>query len=495
MKTVAGIDLGTQSMKVVLYDYETKKTLESSSCPMELISESDGTREQKTEWYKKGLEVCFSKLSSDGKKSIQALGVSGQQHGFVPLDSEGNAIYNIKLWNDTSTAKECELITKTAGGQDEVVSEVQNFILPGFTAPKILWLKLHKKELFEKLHYIMLPHDYLNFLLTGNYAMEQGDASGTALFNSKLKKWSEKICAAIDESLIEKLPKIIASDEPVGFVSKEATEWLGLPEGVPVSSGGGDNMMSAIGTGAVKPGTLTMSMGTSGTLYGFSDISVADPAEGISGFCSSSGGYLPLLCTMNCTVASEEIRSLLNLDVKEFDAEAEKSRPGCEGVFVLPFFNGERTPNLPHGKASITGLTAANCSRPNIARAALESAVYSMRAGLDSFKKHGFTAREIRLTGGGAKSKVWRQIAADIMNLPVKVPVSSEAAAFGAALQALWCLKKIHGEPVSMESIAESHVALDESKTTMPDETSVQEYTKAFEEYKILVNQVSPLYK
>ena len=132
MKTVAGIDLGTQSMKVVLYDYETRKSLESSSCPMELISESDGTREQKTEWYKKGLEVCFSKISSEGKKSIQAIGVSGQQHGFVPLDSEGNPLYNIKLWNDTSTAKECELITNAAGGQNEVVKEVQNFILPGY---------------------------------------------------------------------------------------------------------------------------------------------------------------------------------------------------------------------------------------------------------------------------------------------------------------------------------------------------------------------------
>jgi len=131
----------------------------------------------------------------------------------------------------------------------------------------------------------------------------------------------------------------------------------------------------------------------------------------------------------------------------------------------------------------------------NIARAALESAVYSMRAGLDSFKKHGFTPKELRLTGGGAKSKVWRQIAADIMNLPVKVPVSPEAAAFGAALQALWCLKKLQGNPVSMESLAETHVALDESKTTLPDEKNVQEYSKSFEEYKILVNQLSPLYK
>ncbi len=495
MKTVAGIDLGTQSMKVVLYDFESKKTIESASCPMDLISESDGTREQKTEWYKKGLEVCFSKLSSEGKKSILAIGVSGQQHGFVPLDKNGEPLYNIKLWNDTSTAEECKLITKAVGGESCAVQEVQNFILPGFTAPKILWLKLHKKEAFEKLHYIMLPHDYLNFVLTGNYVMEQGDASGTALFNSKTKTWSKKVCNAIDSSLIEKLPKIIQNDDIAGTITQETASWLGIPQGIPVSSGGGDNMMSAIGTGAVQSGTLTMSMGTSGTLYGYSEQSVADPENGISGFCSSTGGYLPLLCTMNCTVASEEIRALLNLDVKEFDAEAEKAEPGCNGVFVLPFFNGERTPNLPHGKASITGLSVANCNRANIARAALESAVYSMRGGLESFKKLGFVPKELRLTGGGAKSKVWRQIVADILNLPVKVPVSSEAAAFGAALQALWALNKVNGNPTPMESLAKEHIELDETKTTLPNENNVASYDKAFAEYSKLVEQVSPLYK
>ncbi len=495
MKTVAGIDLGTQSMKVVLYDYESKKTIESGSCPMDLISENDGTREQKTEWYKKGLEVCFSKISAEGKKSIEAIGVSGQQHGFVPLDKNGEPLYNIKLWNDTSTADECKLLTEAVGGENEAVKEVQNFILPGFTAPKIFWLKRHKKEAFGNLHYIMLPHDYLNFVLTGNYVMEQGDASGTALFNSKSKTWSKKVCDAIDPSLLSKLPKLIQDNESCGSVTKQAADWLGIPEGIPVSAGGGDNMMSAIGTGAVKSGTLTMSMGTSGTLYGFSDSSVADPASGISGFCSSTGGYLPLLCTMNCTVASEQIRALLDMDVKSFDKEAEKAKPGCDGVYVLPFFNGERTPNLPYGKASITGMTAANCNRANIARAALESAVYSMRGGLEAFKRHGFTAKELRLTGGGAKSPLWRQIVADILDLPVKVPVSSEAAAFGAALQALWCLKNKNGEKVSMEQIADEHVELDETKTTMPNKDNTIVYNSAFDQYTELVNQLSPLYK
>ena len=494
MKTVAGVDLGTQSMKVVLYDYENKEITESGSCPMELISKDDGTREQTAEMYEKGLDVCFSKLSEKGRASIQAVGVSGQQHGFVPLGQDGKALYNVKLWNDTSTAEECRLLTEALGGKEKVAAAVQNFMLPGFTAPKIFWLKRHMPEAFAKLKYIMLPHDYLNFVFTKNYVMESGDASGTALFDSVNRRWSKAVCDAVDPSLLEKLPKIIGDSEPAGSVTQEAAGRFGIPAGIPVSAGGGDNMMSAIGTGCVKGGTLTMSMGTSGTLYGFSDKSVADPENGISGFASSTNGYLPLLCTMNCTVASEEIRALFNLDVKEFDGEAQKAKPGSDGVFVLPFFNGERTPNLPHGRASITGLTVANSNRANIARAALESAVFSMRGGLEAFRKRGFTPKELRLTGGGAKSPVWRQIVADILNLPVKVPTSSEAAAFGAALQALWCLEKSAGKNVSMEALADSHVELDESKTTNPIAENVKAYDAAFVDYNKILNQVSPLY-
>lgn len=494
MKTVAGIDMGTQSMKVVLYDYENKKTIESGACPMELISENDGTREQKVEWYDEALSVCFGKLSPEGRASIQAIGVSGHQHGFVPLGKDGKALYNVKLWNDTSTTEECKILTDAIGGKEKMVEAVQNFMLPGFTAPKIFWLKRHKPEAFANLAYIMLPHDYINFALTGDYVMECGDASGTAIFNSVEKKWSEKVCNLIDEGLLAKLPKIISDDQPAGFVNAEAAKKFGIPEGIPVSAGGGDNMMSAIGTGCVKGGTLTMSMGTSGTLYGFSEKSVADPENGISGFASSTNGYLPLLCTMNCTVASEEIRDLFQLDVRAFDDEAAKAKPGCDGVFVLPFFNGERTPNLPHGRASITGMTYANCSRANIARAALESAVFSMRGGLDGFKALGFDAKELRLTGGGAKSPIWRQIVADILNLPVKVPVNSEAAAFGGALQALWCLETKAGNKVTMAELADAHVALDESKTTMPIAENVAAYNTAFEEYKKILAQVSPMY-
>lgn len=491
MKIVAGIDLGTQSLKVVLYDYEEKRIAAQASCPLELISKEDGTREQKTEWYDAALKNAFENLPAELRSRIEVIGVSGQQHGFVPLDKEGKSLYNVKLWNDTSTAEECRTLTERAGGDAEVIREAGNLMLPGFTAPKILWLKNHFPEAWKNLRYILLPHDYVNYVLTGNYVMEAGDASGTALFNPLSRRWSQKLCSLIDEHLYDLLAPLIASDEKAGTVSEKAAGLLGIPEGIPVSSGGGDNMMGAIGTGTVSDGFLTMSMGTSGTLYGYSDKPIADPEHGLSGFCSSTGGWLPLLCTMNCTVATEQIRSLFGLSVGEFDTLAAAAEPGAQGVRVLPFFNGERTPNLPKGRASITGLTMTNSSRENICRAAMESAVFALKGGLDAFKKLGFEPKEIRLIGGGAKSPLWRQIAADIMNVPVSVPVSEEAAALGAAVQALWCLEG--GTPDRIKSLCAEHIQLNKEKSAEPG-SAVCEYEQAYRDYNELLGQLTPLY-
>jgi xylulokinase len=269
-------------------------------------------------------------------------------------------------------------------------------------------------------------------------------------------------------------------------------------------------MMGAIGTGTVRDGFLTMSLGTSGTLFGYSDTPLADPKNGLSGFNSSTGGYLPLLCTMNCTVATEETRKLFSLGVKDFDALAAGAKPGAEGVVFLPFLNGERTPNLPRGRASISGLSAANISRANIARAALEAAIFGLRGGLEAFKALGFKPREIRVTGGGAMSPLWRQIASDIMNLPVKRPSSAEGAAMGAAVQALWCAygtfqpglryeNGVHGEirdkSVSLQALCDEHIAIDEAGSVTPDAQNVAAYNKAYEEYKKYLNTLSVLYK
>ena len=493
MKTVCGIDLGTQSCKVIVYDYEKKKITAQASFPVEIIAENDGTREQKAEWYDEALKNCFDKIEKKVKSTIAAIGVSGQQHGFVPLDEKGKPVYNVKLWCDTSTAKECDEITKTAGGEDKLIELTGLPMRPGYTAPKVLWLKKHKASLFTKLRHILLPHNYINFLLTGEYWAEYGDASGTALFDVRGRKWSQEVCGYISADVEKYLPKLTTSEKTAGTVNKLAADLYGINEGTIVSSGGGDNMMSAIGTGAVRDGFLTMSLGTSGTLFGYSKKPVIDPTGNLAAFCSSSGGWLPLLCTMNCTVASEEFRGLLGLEVKTFDGEAAKAPIGAEGIAVLPFFNGERTPNLPNGRASINGITAANFNRQNLSRAALESAIFGMRIGLDGFKSLGFKPKEIRLTGGGSKSPIWQNIAANVMNLPVRILDGSEAAAMGSAIQALWCLENREGKKTSIEDLADNHVAL--GMTVNPEKKDAALYNKAYEVYSRYLGALSPLYK
>jgi len=493
MRTVCGIDLGTQSCKVVVYDYEKKAFVAQSHAPVNIIAQNDGTREQKAEWYDAVIKVCFDKINKNVKKTIAAIGVSGQQHGFVPLDEKGKAVYNIKLWCDTSTVAECEELTKAAGGEKKLIDKAGLPMRTGYTAPKVLWLKKHKAASFAKLRHILLPHNYINFLLTGEYWAEYGDASGTALFDVRGRKWSSEICKLISPDVEKYLPPLTTSEKTAGKVSKAAADLYGLNEGTLVSSGGGDNMMGAIGTGAVRDGSLSMSLGTSGTLFGFSDTPVIDPTGNLAAFCSSSGGWLPLLCTMNCTVASEEFRKLMQLDVKTFDMEAEKAKIGADGVVILPFFNGERTPNLPNGRASINGITAANFNRENLARAALESSIFGMRIGLDGFKSLGFKPKEIRLTGGGSKSKLWQNIVANVTDLPIRIPTDSEAAATGAAIQALWCLENHEGKKTLIEDLADKHIKL--GPPIKPDKKAVNAYHEAYAVYTKYLGVLSPIYK
>ena len=493
MQTVCGIDLGTQSCKLIVYDYEKKKIVSQASQPLELIAENNGTREQKTEWYDNALKACFDKIDKKAKAAITAIGVSGQQHGFVPLDEKGKPVYNIKLWCDTSTAGECDELTKAAGGEDALIEKTGLPARPGYTAPKVLWLKKHKAAAFAKLRHILLPHNYINFLLTGEYWAEYGDASGTALFDVRNREWSSEVCGYISPDIEKYLPRLTSPEKTAGRVSKSAADLYGIKEGVIVSSGGGDNMMSAIGTGAVRDGVLTMSLGTSGTLFGYSKKPVIDPAGNLAAFCSSSGGWLPLLCTMNCTVASEEFRALFAMDVKSFDAQAAGAPAGADGITVLPFFNGERTPNLPNGRASVNGITAGNFNKQNIARAALESAIFGMKIGMEGFISLGFKPKEIRLTGGGSKSPIWQNIAANVLNYPLRILDGSEAAAMGGAIQALWCLENHEGRKTSIEDLADAHVALGD--TVKPDTKTAGVYKKAYAVYSKYLEALSPLYK
>lgn len=492
MKTVVGIDLGTQSLKVVFYDYAAREIVASESAPLDLYQNDDGAAEQQAHWWLNALHDALGRVGEDLRKSAVAVGVSGQQHGFVPVSKSGEALARVKLWCDTSTVAECDEIMENYGGAQKCLDEVGNLVLPGYTASKIRWFAKEGGSLYEQMDCIMLPHDYLNFYLTGERCMEAGDASGTGLMNIRTREWSPEMIAAVDpgRDLSECLPELRTEPGVIGRVTAEAAAKTGLPEGIPVSTGGGDNMMGAIGTGNVSAGKVTMSLGTSGTVYAYSDQPVIDPRGEIAAFCSSNGGWMPLLCTMNCTVTTELMRGLLDADIAAFEAAVSAAPRGADGVITLPFFNGERTPNLPRAKACIVGLDSQNTKRGNLLRSALEGATFALRYGVDRIAELGVQAEEIVLTGGGVGSATWRQVVADVCDAPVTVLAQDEGAGFGAALQALAALEN----ESDLQTLADTHLARDELLCCEPGRPAVSFYNEAYARYLEAVNAVMPLY-
>ena len=390
-----------------------------------------------------------------------------------------------KLWCDTETSLQCEEITDYLGGSEKVIELIGNSVAAGFTASKVLWLKQQEPQNYQRLATVLLPHDYINLWLTGEIKTEFGDASGTAYFDVKTRTWSNEILNAIDDSgkLQNCLPDLIPSDAPIGTIRSEIADLFQLNSDILVSSGGGDNMMAAIGTGNVSPGIVTTSLGTSGTIYSFSDRPVIDPNGELAAFCSSSGGWLPLVCTMNVTVSTELTRELLGLSVADLNETASSASPGAGGILLLPYFHGERTPALPNAKAVFFGLTSINYTPQNLARASMEGATLGLRYGIDVLKRVGIAPSEIRLVGGGAKSPLWRQLVADVFNCPVVCPESSEAGAVGAALQAMWCYIRHKEGDVSIDELTDRFICLDESTRAVPDPSNVSRYVEIYQHY------------
>lgn len=494
MQTVVGIDLGTQSLKALFYDFSRRDIVACESAELDLYQDDDGSAEQQAQWWLNALGQALGKIDQDILQSAVAVAVSGQQHGFVALGKTGQVLAPVKLWCDTSTAAECDEIISAFGGRQKCLDEVGNLILPGYTASKIRWLGKTRADLYHQMDCILLPHDYLNFYLTGELSMEAGDASGTGFLDISSRKWSRKMLSAIDSDrdLAECLPSLRKEPAVIGYVRPEAAGLTGLPVGIPVSTGGGDNMMGAVGTGNVSPGKVTMSLGTSGTVYAYSDHPVIDPAGEIAAFCSSTGGWLPLMCTMNCTVTTELMRGLLNKDMQQFEAQLSQSPKGAGGIITLPFFNGERTPNLPRAKGCIVGLDSHNMRPENLLRSAVEGATFALRSGLDRLCELGIEASEIRLTGGGAGSPCWRQVVADICGAPVTVLEQDQGAALGAALQALCVLEG--GGQGDLQSLVDRHLTRNEPLCCAPEESAVNFYNDAYCAYRESVEAITPLY-
>jgi xylulokinase len=468
-----GVDSGTQSTKVLVTDANSGKVLGAASQAYDLIPKlPPGAKEQHPHTWRDATAKAIKQALKAAKASgdeIKAIGVSGQQHGFVPLDKNGEVIRPAKLWCDTSTAAECEEMMAKLGGLEAAIRELGNAVLPGFTASKILWLKKHEPKNFARLATILLPHDYLNFWLTGEKTMEFGDASGTALLNVKTRAWSEAVLKTIDADLASRLPRLQGSDQPAGVLQATTAKQLGLPPGILVSAGGGDNMMGAIGTGNTKQGVITASFGTSGTIYACSEKPVVDPQGEIAAFCDSTNRWLPLLCTMNVTVATEMVRNDFGWSHEKFEAEAKKVPAGSRGLVLLPYFEGERTPNVPDGTGVWFGVNQRTFDAAHFARAAMEGVTLGMNYGLRRLTDLGVKPSQIRATGGGAKSKLWRQIMADVFNAEVVTLKVSEGAAYGAALQALWCWRLQQAQKISISEITDRFVQVNKAETARPD--------------------------
>ncbi len=480
---IIGIDSGTQSTKALVLDTGKKRVVGSAAEKYDLISDlPPGAKEQHPHTWRaataKAIKLAL-KAAKARSGEVKAIGVSGQQHGFVPLDAAGEVIRPAKLWCDTSTAAECEEITTALGGAKATLRALGNAVLPGFTASKILWLKRHEPENFARLATVLLPHDYLNWWLTGRAVMEFGDASGTALLDVRRRRWSDAALRAIDPELAGKLPPLMPSDQPAGTLQPATAKALGLGAEVLVSAGGGDNMMGAIGTGNTRAGVVTASFGTSGTIYACAEKPVVDPQGEIAAFCDSTNRWLPLLCTMNVTVATEMMRKDFGLTPQAFDAQAAKAPAGAGGLLLLPYLEGERTPNVPDGTGVLLGVNTRTFALPQFARAALEGVTLGMNYGLRRLAELGVHATQIRATGGGANSNVWRQIMADIFNAEVVTLKVGEGAAYGAALQAFWCWRNQQGEKVGIEEVTDEFVTLNTAQTTQPRPENAAVYAEA----------------
>ncbi len=433
-----GLDVGTQGTKALLVDAAAGTVLARASAPHAFVPGlGPGHLEQQPEDWLTAAALCLrTVLDGVDPARLHGLAVSGQQHGAVVLDGSGRVVRPAKLWCDTATAAEARELAQTLG----------RAVPTGFTASKLLWLCRHEPAAFARVRHVLLPHDYVNFALTGQYSMEYGDASGTGWFDPVSRQWDPQAVAAIAPNLAALLPPFVLPGGLAGTVTAAAAARFGLPEGLPVATGGGDNMMSALGSGATVPGVVVVSLGTSGTIFTRSDTPVVDPAGLIAPFCSSDGAWLPLLCVMNLTGVTEEVQRLTGLGHTALTDAARAVPVGCEGLLWLPFLVGERVPDLPTATGTLLGLRPGLLRPGHLYRAALEGTSCNLAAGLERLRALGVQPGEVRLAGGAAANALWRQVLADLFAVPVAPLVEAESAALGAAIQAAWAVRRARGE-------------------------------------------------
>ena len=493
MSILLGIDLGTSGVKVLALK-ESGEIVAITSQRYPLHQPRAGWSEQDAEdWWKGVVRAVREVLATDAvqPESVRGLAVSGQMHGSVFLDNQQQIIRRPILWNDTRTFPQCETITNTIG-EEALIDLAGNPALEGFTAPKVLWLKEHEPQHYQELATLLLPKDYILYRLTGRLCTEVSDAAGTLLFDVEHREWSGELMERFDLNP-SVLPEVLESVDVVGTVSEEAAAATGVSEETRVVAGGADNACSAVGNGIVSEGLVLASLGSSGTVVAHTDQMKKDPHGRIHSFNHAVPHRWYLMGVMLSAAASfqwfrdnfAEAELMLEKSIPEsadelLNKQAESVRPGSEGVLFLPYLSGERTPHR-HAKARgvFFGLAPIH-TKKHFARAILEGVSFGMRDSLELVRDLGVEPRQIRITGGGAKSPLWRQMLADVFNQPVVTTNIEEGPAIGAALLA----------GVGVEIFADVGEAVSEvvkvTNTIQPDESTAAVYEQLYLVYKHL---------
>ncbi len=481
-----GVDLGTSAVKLLLMDGDGKiHKIVSKEYP--LYFPHAGWSEQKPEdWFTQAMEGIKELVSECDRSQVAGISFGGQMHGLVALNKEDRVIRPAILWNDGRTGAETDYLNQEIG-KDKLSRYTANIAFAGFTAPKLLWMKKHEPQNFDRISKIMLPKDYLAYCLSGSFCTDVSDASGMLLMDVKNRRWSEemlKICGITKEQL----PKLYESYEVVGVLKPEVARKLGLSAKVKVIAGAGDNAAAAVGTGTVGDGMCNISLGTSGTIFISSKSFGVDENNALHSFAHADGHYHLMGCMLSAASCnkwwSEEI-----LKTKDFGAEQAKiAKLGENQVFYLPYLMGERSPhNNPDARAMFIGMSM-DTAREDMTQAVLEGVTFGLRDSLEVAKSLGLQIERTKICGGGAKSSLWKKILANIMNLKVDVIESEEGPALGGAMLAAVGCK----EYPDVETIAGKVVKVVD--TVEPEPELVAKYEERYQKFKKIYPAVKELF-
>jgi xylulokinase len=485
-----GIDISTTSAKALLIN-EQGRVAATASSPLTLSTPKPLWSEQNPEEWWAGVAASIRSAlekAGVGGSSVAAVGLTGQMHGLVLLDGAGRVLRPAILWNDQRTGAQCDEIRRRLGKR-RLIQITGNDALPGFTAPKILWVQQNEPEVYEAARHVLLPKDYIRYRLTGVYAMDKADGSGTILFNLRERNWSQEVLEALNIKP-DWMPRTYEGPEFTGQITAEAAAVTGLEAGTPVAAGGGDQAAQAVGVGAVKPGVVALTVGTSGVVFATTPSALIEPEGRLHAFCHAAPGMWHFMGVMLSAAGSLQwYRDTLAPGIAFDDLlkEAEPVPAGSDGLLFLPYLSGERTPYPdPLARGAWVGLTLRE-GRGHLTRALLEGVSYGLKDSFTLIQNAGLgEIQQVRASGGGTRGALWRQILASVLEAELVTVNTTEGAAFGAALLAGVGLGAWKDVPTACETVVEI------TSRTSPEPSQVEAYRKAYPLYRELYPALKP---